>query len=154
MMQWTERPGAWPLLPARLIVGFGFLAHGLAKFNRGPAKFAGLLTYLHLPAPLAAAWATVGVEIIGGIALLIGAFVAIACVPLIVTMLVAMFTIHVHYGFSAVNTVGLTAGGPQFGPPGYEINLVYIAALIALALSPATPFSVDAYRTARSIDRD
>lgn len=50
-------------------------------------------------------------------------------------MLVAMFTVNIRYGFSSVNTVGLTANGPQFGPPGYEINLLYIAALIALAVS-------------------
>jgi putative oxidoreductase len=140
---------AWALVPARLIVGSGFLAHGLAKFHRGPEKFAALLTHLRLPMPLASAWITVGAEIVGGAALLAGAFVAIACVPLIITMLVAMFTVHIHIGFSAVNTVGLTAAGPQFGPPGYEINLVYIGALIALALSSPTPYSVDAFRKAR-----
>jgi putative oxidoreductase len=75
--------------------------------------------------------------------------VPVACVPLIVTMLVAMFTIHVHFGFSAVNTIGLTAAGPQFGPPGYEINLLYIAALVALAVSEPTAFSVDAWLRAR-----
>jgi putative oxidoreductase len=138
--------GRWALLPARLIVGFGFLAHGLAKFNRGPEKFAALLAHLRLPMPLAAAWLATSVEILGGIALLVGAFVAIACVPLAITMLVAMLTIHVHFGFSAVNTIGLTAAGPQFGPPGYEINLVYIAALAALALSRPTPLSVDGWR--------
>jgi uncharacterized membrane protein YphA (DoxX/SURF4 family) len=53
-------------------------------------------------------------------------------VPLIVMMLVAMFTVHLRYGFSAINTVGLTAEGPQFGPPGYEVNLLYIAGLLAL----------------------
>jgi putative oxidoreductase len=58
-------------------------------------------------------------------------------------MLVAMFTVNIHYGFSSVNTVGLTASGPQFGPPGYEINLLYIAALIALAVSGPTAYSVD-----------
>jgi len=61
-------------------------------------------------------------------------------------MLVAMFTIHVHYGFSAVNTVGLTSAGPQFGPPGYEINLLYIAILVALAVSRPTALSLDAVR--------
>src|SRR5262245_34881806 len=49
--------------------------------------------------------------------------------PLIVMMLVAMFTVHLRYGFSAINTIGLTADGPQFGPPGYEVNLLYIAGL-------------------------
>jgi putative oxidoreductase len=29
----------------------------------------------------------------------------------------------------------LTADGPQFGPPGYEVNLLYIAGLLALILA-------------------
>ena len=138
----------WALLPMRIVVGLGFLAHGLAKWSRGPAKFAALLHHLGIPAPITAAWATTAVEVLGGAALLIGLWVAIACVPLVATMLVAMFTIHVHYGFSAVNTVGLTPAGPQFGPPGYEINLLYIAILIALAVSRPTALSIDAVRHA------
>jgi putative oxidoreductase len=145
----TGRLAGWPLLPARAVVGFGFLVHGLAKLNRGPDKFAALLTHLHVPMPLVAAWTTVGAEILCGAALLLGAFVAFACVPLIITMLVALFTVHLQYGFSSVNTIGLTPEGPRFGPPGYEINLVYIAALVALALSAPTPYSIDAWRKAR-----
>jgi len=139
-------PARWALLPVRIVVGLGFLAHGLAKWNRGPAKFAALLHQLGIPAPITAAWTTTAVEVLGGTALLIGLWVAIACVPLVATMLVAMFTIHVHYGFSAVNTVGLTSAGPQFGPPGYEINLLYIAILVALAVSRPTALSLDAVR--------
>jgi len=90
------------------------------------------------------AWVGTSTEVGGGIALLLGIGVTLVCVPLVFTMLVAMFTIHIHFGFSAVNTIGVTAAGPQFGPPGYEINLIYIATLIALACSKPTPLSVDA----------
>ena len=141
-----DLPVRWALLPVRVVVGLGFLAHGLAKWHRGPAKFAALLHQLGIPAPITAAWMTTAVEVLGGAALLIGLWVAIACIPLVATMLVAMFTIHVHYGFSAVNTVGLTSTGPQFGPPGYEINLLYIAILVALAVSRPTALSIDAVR--------
>jgi putative oxidoreductase len=58
-------------------------------------------------------------------------------------MLVAMFTVHLRYGFSAINTIGLTADGPEFGPPGYEVNLLYIAGLLALILGGSGPFSID-----------
>jgi putative oxidoreductase len=58
-------------------------------------------------------------------------------------MLVAMFSIHIHYGFSAVKTIGLTPQGPLFGPPGYEINLVYLAGLAALFLSGGGNYSID-----------
>lgn len=136
----------WALLPMRVVVAVGFLAHGAAKWNRGPAKFAALLDRIGISAPMAAAWSTTAVELLCGSALLIGLWVTVACIPLVATMLVAMFTIHVHYGFSAVNTVGLTADGPRLGPPGYEINLLYIAILAALAVSGPTALSVDAAR--------
>jgi putative oxidoreductase len=60
-----------------------------------------------------------------------------------------MFTIHVRYGFSAVNTVGLTPAGPVFGPPGYEINLLYMGALVALALAGPGALSVDGWLRSR-----
>jgi len=137
------------LVPLRLIVGFGFLAHGWAKLNRGPDKFGVLLQHIGVPLPSFMAWVGTLAELAGGLALILGIAVAIATIPLIVTMLVAMFTIHVHFGFSAVNTNGLTAAGPQFGPPGYEINLIYIAALLALGMSAPTPWSVDAWLARR-----
>ena len=56
-----------------------------------------------------------------------------------------MFTVQLRYGFSSVNTIGLTPTGPIFGPPGYEINLLYIGALAALALSGPSVLSIDAW---------
>ena len=78
-----------------------------------------------------------------------GAFVAIISIPLIFSMLGAMFTVNIKYGFSAVKTIGLTPEGPQFGPPGYEINLLYIAGLVALILDGSGPLSIDALRSRR-----
>lgn len=131
---WTVDFGRrWAVLALRLVVGYGFLAHGLAKWTRGPASFGKLLHLIGVPLPTTAAWIVTLLEISGGLAILLGVAVAIAAVPLIASMLVAMFTLHVHYGFSSVNTVGLTAAGPVFGPPGYEINLLYVAALLVLA---------------------
>lgn len=135
----------WALLPLRLVVGFGFLAHGMAKLGRGPAGFGKLLHQIGIPFPLLSAWSVTLLEILGGLALLVGAFVAIASVPLIGSMLVAMFTIHWHYGFSAINTIGLTPRGPTFGPPGYEVNLLYIGALFALIVAGAGPLSMDSW---------
>ena len=137
------------LLPLRLIVGFGFLAHGAAKWGRGPEHFGALLAQIGTPLPVTAAWAVTLVEVFGGLAIMAGAFVALASVPLIVSMLVAMFTVQLRYGFSSVNTIGLTPAGPVFGPPGYEINLLYIAALIALAVSGPSAVSVDRWRAQR-----
>ena len=131
----------------RLVIGVGFLQHGLAKWNRGPEAFSRLLAYLGVPLPLATAWMVTSLEIVGGLLLIMGVLVTIISIPLAVSMLVAMFSIHVHFGFSAINTVGLTANGPVFGPPGYEINLLYLAALWALAVSAPTPWSLDRWRS-------
>jgi len=135
--------GQWVPLPLRLVIGFGFMAHGWAKLSRGPAGFANLLEQIGAPLPEATAWVSTLIELLGGLAILAGAFVAVVSIPLIVMMLVAMFTVHLRYGFSAINTIGLTADGPQFGPPGYEVNLLYIAGLLALVLGGAGPFSID-----------
>lgn len=132
----------WPLLPLRAIVGFGFIAHGLAKWSRGPEHFGQLLAQIGIPFPGATAWAVTMLETFGGLAVLLGVFVAVASVPLIASMLVAMFTVQLRFGFSSVNTVGLTASGPVFGPPGYEINLLYIASLVALAALGPGPLSL------------
>jgi putative oxidoreductase len=135
--------GGWVPLPLRLIIGFGFMAHGWAKLSRGPAGFGKLLAQIGAPFPEATAWVSTCVELLGGLAVLLGAFVELVSVPLIFMMLVAMFTVHLKYGFSSVNTVGLTPDGPRFGPPGYEINLLYIAGLISLILGGAGAMSVD-----------
>src|SRR5215831_9008705 len=147
--QWRR----WIPVPLRLILGVGFMVHGWAKWSRGPAAFAELLKQAHVPLPLANAWLVTLLEVSGGLALLMGAFVAIVSVPLILSMLGAMFTVNIKYGFSAVNTIGLTAEGPKFGPPGYEINLLYIAGLVALILGGAGPLSIDALRSRRRSQR-
>src|SRR5215469_5981700 len=133
----------WAPLPLRLVIGYGFLAHGWAKLSRGPEGFARLLQQIGAPLPEATAWVSTFIEILGGLAILAGAFVAVVSLPLIVMMLVALFTVHLRYGFSAINTIGLTADGPQFGPPGIEVNLLYIACLVALILGGAGPLSID-----------
>jgi putative oxidoreductase len=70
-------------------------------------------------------------------------------IPLILSMIGAMLTVQLRYGFSSINTIGLTPDGPVFGPPGYEINLLYIAGLLALALGGPDALSVDRWRAQR-----
>jgi putative oxidoreductase len=153
---WTTVPpaaGRWALLLLRLVVGYGFMSHGFAKWSRGPGNFARLLAVLGVPGPLPTAWLVTGLELLGGLAIVLGAFVAIASVPLVASMIVAMLTIHIRYGFSSVNTVGLTAAGPVFGPPGYEINLLYIGALLSIALAGPGALSVDEWRRSHAAAR-
>ena len=135
-------------------MGAGFMAHGWAKWTRGPAGFGNLLHQIGVPLPAQTAWAVTLLEVFGGLAILVGAFVAIVSVPLILNMLVAMFTVQLRYGFSSVNTIGLTPTGPVFGPPGYEINLLYIAGLLALIVYGAGALSVDGWLGRRRLASD
>src|SRR5205085_10146944 len=89
------------------------------------------------------AWLVGLTEFVGGLALIAGALVAIASAILIVDMLVAMFTVHAPHGFNFVNITGMTKQGPVFGMPGAEVNLLYIAGLLALLFGGAGAGSVD-----------
>src|SRR5215469_7662542 len=133
----------WAPLPLRLIVGYGFMAHGYAKIAKGPDHFFAILHALGVPAPQVMGWATIVVELFGGFAVLTGAFVVLASLPMAVTLLVAMFTVHLPYGFSSIKLQAVTAAGAQFGPPGYELDLLYLACLATLVLGGSGPLSVD-----------
>ncbi len=132
----------WPL-PLRILLGFSFLYHGLPKLAGGHAGFMGMLQKMGMPAPDLLAWLVGLLEVVGGIALILGAFVSIFTVLLVIEMLVAMFTVHLPAGFGFINIIGSTPQGPQFGPPGVEVSLLFIAGLLALLLGGPGPLSVD-----------
>lgn len=139
----------WASIPLRLIVGYGFMAHGFAKLSRGSDVFATALSGLGVPAPHVMAWLTIGIELLGGAAVLLGAGVVIASIPMTAVLLVAIATVHLPYGFSSIKLVAVTADGPQFGKPGYETVLLYIACLAALVARGAGPLSIDDLMRAR-----
>ena len=60
-------------------------------------------------------------------------------------LLVAAITVHLPYGFTSIKLRAVTTAGPEFGPPGYETNVLYIAALATLALGGSGPFALDAW---------
>lgn len=130
-------------IPLRLIIGYGFLAHGLAKLGRGPDHFAGILDAMGVPLPYLASLATIVVEVGGGIAILLGGFVILVSIPMTVVLLVAMFTVHWPYGFSSIKLMSVTEAGAQFGQPGYECDLLYLACIAALVLAGPGPLALD-----------
>ena len=142
----------WGPLPLRLILGVSFIYHGFPKVSsiEGHQSFAKMLSGLSVPAPGLMAWVVGGVEVAGGVALILGAFVVVASVLLTVDMLVAMFKVHLAAGFSFVNIKGMGPDGPIFGSPGYEVNLLCIAALLTIILAGAGALSVDHARGRQS----
>src|SRR5262244_2636947 len=137
----------YAVIPLRLIVGYGFLAHGLAKWHRGPEAFAAILRAIGAPSPQLTAWLTISTEILCGTAILIGAFVSLVSIPAIILLAVAVVTVHLPYGFSSIKLLSFSEGRAQFGPPGYECDLLYVACILALVLLGPSPWSVDNYRS-------
>ena len=121
----------WAPIPVRLIVGVGFLRHGLAKLSRGPDAFATILQALGVPAPHVMAWVTILIEVLGGLAVLAGAFVALVGLPMAALLVVAMFT--VHRGMKRISC-----------------NLACLAALV---LGSSGPLAIDDIRGRRSTAR-
>lgn len=64
-------------------------------------------------------------------------------VPMAAILLVAMFTVHLPYGFSSIKLMAVTPAAAQFGPPGFEVDLLYLGCLAALVLGSPGPFAVD-----------
>jgi len=147
-----NRFSSWAAIPLRLIVGYGFIEHGFAKLLRGPESFTDILHAIGIPAASLMAWATILIEIFGGLAVLLGARIALVSVPMAVVLLVAIFTVHLPYGFSSIKLQAVTAAGAQFGQPGYECDLLYLACLAALVLGGSGPLAVD-NRVNRRFDR-
>src|SRR6202041_233459 len=135
----------WAPVPLRLIVGYGFMEHGFAKLARGPDAFPVILQALGVPAPHLMGWLTILVEIFGGLAVLLGALVPLASIPMAAVLLVAIVTVHLPYGFSSIKLQAVTAAGAQFGPPGFETDLLYLACLAALVLGGSGPLAIDGH---------
>ena len=133
----------WSPIPLRLIVGYGFMEHGFAKLSKGPDTFAAILQGMGVPSPSFMAWFTILIELLGGLAVILGAFVTIVSVPMMAVLSVAMFKVHLPYGFSSIKLLAVTATGAKFGPVGYEVILLYFTCLAALVIGGSGPFAVD-----------
>ena len=132
MLKTTVAPlTMWGLLPLRLVVGLVFLVHGAQKlFQFGLGGTAGFLGSLGVPAPTLAAVVVTAVELLGGLALIFGAFTRVVALVLAVHMLVAIVLVHIKAGF--------------FLPNGYEFALTLLGANLTLFLTGAGAASVDA----------
>jgi putative oxidoreductase len=142
-------PAGWYAIPLRLMVGLGFFEHGYAKLSRGADGFIAILHTIGTPFAELLGWATILVELVGGLLILVGAFVPVAALPMIIVLLVAIVTVHLPNGFSSIKLISYDSAGAHFGQPGYETDLLYLAGLVALCIGGAGPFSLDAYWSAR-----
>jgi putative oxidoreductase len=138
----------WAPLPLRLLLGIGFVHHGWHNVIMADERqaFTWMLREIGIGQPSVMLWAISLVSFAGGLALLSGSFVRLACIPLALNVPAILFLIHFRSGFDFVKLTAVTAQGPQYGMPGYEVSLLYLAGLCSLCLSGAGVLSVDARR--------
>lgn len=100
------------LLAIRIFWGWQFFTSGLAKYEE-MAKVSNYFSELGIPLPTLSAYLVASIELIGGVCLLLGLASRFAAIPLIITMLVALFTAH-HEAISMMfsNPSKVLAEGP------------------------------------------
>lgn len=118
-----------PLLAIRLVLAYGFYEPAMQKIQDIHA-IGDWFASLNIPAPYFQAYLATGTEILGVILLTSGLFTRIISFPLIVTMIVAIVTVHGENGFSS-------------GDNGFEIPLYYIIMLFTLICFGAGKISLD-----------
>lgn len=126
-------------LPIRLMLGFAFAYHGFPKLFSAEAhqSFVGMLESIGVTTP-GAAYFVGGLEFFGGILLIFGLGVRIIAALGGFEMVVAAVMVHRTAGFNFIHVVGTTGNGAlQYGLPGYEVNLLYLAGFVSLILSGA-----------------
>jgi putative oxidoreductase len=113
----VARMQGWGLAILRVVVGIVFLVHGFQKlFLMGFDGVAGVMGSLGVPAPGLFAVIVTLVELLGGLALILGLFTRLAAIPLAVDMLVATLTVHLPNGFSVLPNGRVRV---HFGAPGH-----------------------------------
>ncbi len=120
---------SFSLLFARLLVAYGFYEPAMMKWQdmKSVAEWFGSMG---IPFPTLNAYMAAGTEITGVVLLTLGLFVRIISIPMIIIMIVAIVTVHLHNGFSA-------------GDNGFEIPLYYMAFLLIFLSHGAGKFSLD-----------
>jgi putative oxidoreductase len=124
----------------RLVLGVVFFAHGAQKMLGwfGGFGFAGTMGFftqmLHIPAPLA--FLAICAEFFGGLGLLVGLLGRVAAFGIMMNMLVAIFTVHIHVGFFA------NWSGQQKGE-GFEFHLLAIALALVVVIKGSGAWSID-----------
>lgn len=117
------------LLLIRLLLAYGFYEPAMNKW-KDIDSVASWFASIGIPFPLLNTYMAATTEIVGVVLLTLGLFTRYISIPLIVTMVVAIATVHFQHGFSA-------------GDNGFEIPLYYLAMLLVLVGNGAGRFSVD-----------
>ncbi|MFS0605481.1 DoxX family protein [Peribacillus frigoritolerans] len=114
----------------RVILGLTFFIHGVSKFQGGIGNTAGFFDSLGIPGFMA--YIVAGIELIGGLAVILGLGTRIVSVLFAVILAGAIFTAKLPVGF---------LGNGQAA--GYELDLALLAMSVYLACANRTVLSMD-----------
>lgn len=114
----------------RVILGLTFFIHGVSKFQGGIGNTAGFFDSLGIPGFMA--YIVAGIELIGGLAVILGLGTRIVSILFAVIMAGAIFTAKLPSGF---------LGNGQAA--GYELDLALLAMSVYLACANRTVLSMD-----------
>ena len=132
-------------LVLRLALGFGMAFHGYPKLFDAAQRqgFVDSLFGMGVPVPALTGWGIALLEFVGGLMIILGAMTILLSTLFVVEMAVAAILVHLPYGFSAGNVIGMDEqGAPIFGMPGYEANVLYLAGFLALGFLGAGRYSL------------
>jgi putative oxidoreductase len=118
-----------PLLVMRLVLAYGFYEPAMMKI-KDIGAIAEWFASSAIPLPTLSAYLATYTEVLGFIFLTFGFATRFISIPLMITMLVAIKTVHFQNGFSASDN-------------GYEIPLYYLIMLFALFINGAGKISLD-----------
>jgi len=120
---------SFSLLLVRIVLAYGFYNPALIKWSNIDATVDWFAS-LGIPFPLLSTLITASFEVMAVVLLLLGFFTRFISIPLMVIMMVAILTVHLHNGFSV-------------GDNGFEIPLYYFLFLSILTTQGAGKFSLD-----------
>jgi putative oxidoreductase len=118
-----------PLLFTRLVLAYGFYNPAMMKL-KDITSIAEWFGSIGIPFPTLNAYLATGTEVLGVILLTLGLFTRLISIPLIITMIIAIVTVHGENGFEA-------------GENGFEIPLYYIIMLFTLVVYGSGKISLD-----------
>jgi putative oxidoreductase len=125
-------------LVLRITLGIIFFVHGIVKFQSGIDNIAGWFSSIGLPGVMA--YGVALLEVVGGIALIIGLGTKLFSVLFALLMVGAIVKVKLVAGF---------LGNGQMA--GWEFDLALLAMSIYLALSEQQPLSVERWIKARAV---
>jgi len=114
----------------RIVLGLSFFVHGFVKFQGGIENTVGWFDSIGIPGFLA--YVVASVELVGGIALILGLGTRIVSALLALIMVGAILKTKLAIGF---------LGTPEMA--GYELDLAFLVIALFLAVNGSKLWSVD-----------